>query len=196
MVYNTTRWPVLCTGISLTCFYRSAKQRKQYRRIYLTWPILFYAYETKLHNNILELAFYRRVTENSEVFLVKRFIVRHSSAKLCYSCFLMFAVACSHLEVVNNVLFLLNMCQVRFWNIHHSCYSNIRSTSSIRSRVTTLSSMQRRKLFSDKKKQQASRMSLLAVAQTWHVIKTCLILSLSLKWVLRYQRRENVYQRM
>ncbi|KAM3364012.1 denticleless protein A [Capsicum galapagoense] len=40
---------------------------------------------------------------------------------------------------------------VRFWNIHNSCYSNIRSPSSIRRRVTALSSMQRRKLFSDEK---------------------------------------------
>ncbi|KAL3378891.1 hypothetical protein AABB24_004693 [Solanum stoloniferum] len=40
---------------------------------------------------------------------------------------------------------------VRFWNIHNSCYSNTRSPSSIRRRVTALSCMQRRKLFSDEK---------------------------------------------
>ncbi|XP_009597523.1 uncharacterized protein [Nicotiana tomentosiformis] len=40
---------------------------------------------------------------------------------------------------------------VRFWNIHSSCYSNTRSPSSIRRRVTAFSCMQRRKLFSDEK---------------------------------------------
>ncbi|XP_060194531.1 uncharacterized protein LOC132623745 [Lycium barbarum] len=41
---------------------------------------------------------------------------------------------------------------VRFWNIHSSCYSNTRSPSSIRRRVTALSCMQRRKLFSSDEK--------------------------------------------
>ncbi|XP_060192735.1 uncharacterized protein LOC132622194 [Lycium barbarum] len=39
----------------------------------------------------------------------------------------------------------------RFWNIQSSCYSNTRSPSSIRRRVMALSSMERRKLFTDDK---------------------------------------------
>lgn len=84
--------------------------------------------------------------EGQEIYNLKHFCL----AKFCDLCFLI--VFCSLYEDVNNVFFYLsNLCQVRFWNIHNSCYSNTRSPSSIRRRVTALSCMQRRKLFSDEK---------------------------------------------